>query len=282
MPTTYDVQLQKIKSRGCIISDEKQAIKVLHYINYYRLTAYFLPFKQGNDKYKPGTNFDTVCRIYEFDRKMRNILSPVIEEIELMLRAQLSYYHAHKHGALGYMDPKNFNKRHDHQRFLEHIQQDIHNNKNQPPIQHHIKNYDGKFPLWVIIEYSTIGELSYFYSDMLRKDKKMIAADLFKTTDKNVSSWLMCLTYLRNYCAHYSRLYYFLFPSIPATPEGFPYVLWKKLFDYILVLKFLCQNKKQWENSFLINLQSLIDQYQDSINLRHIGFPKNWLELLKS
>ena len=34
----------------------------------------------------------------------------IIEEIELMLRTQLSYYHAHKYGPLGYKNKNNFYK----------------------------------------------------------------------------------------------------------------------------------------------------------------------------
>ncbi len=279
-PSTFDDQLEKIKSRGCIVPDEAYATQVLCRINYYRLTAYFLPFKQKDDCYKFGTNFNTVYKIYEFDRKMRNILFSVIEEIELMLRTQLAYYHAHKYDSLGYLESKNFNKWHNHDLFLKNIERDIKNNRKQPSVEHHIVKYDRKFPVWVIIEYSTMGELSYFYSDLLRKDKKAIATDLFDSTDKNVSSWLMCLTYLRNFCAHYSRLYYYLFPAIPATPEGFPYTLGKRLFDYILVLKFLYKDKLSWKSSFLVQLEALILEYQDSINLVHIGFPENWLELL--
>jgi abortive infection bacteriophage resistance protein len=178
------------------------------------------------------------------------------------------------------MNAESFNKKHKHDIFLNHINRDIKNNENQSPIEHHIAKYEGKFPVWVIIEYSTMGELSYFYSDLIKEDKKYLANKLFGTTDKNVSSWLICLTYLRNFCAHYSRLYYYKSPAIPATPKGFPYTLYKKLFDYILVLKFLYGNKDKWENSFLVNLESLIQEYQDSINLFHIGFPKNWNELL--
>lgn len=218
-PSTYAEQLQKLKKRGCIINNDNRAIKVLHHINYYRFTAYFLPFKIGEDEYAAGTSFKKVYEIYEFDRKIRGILAPVIEELELMLRTQLAYYHAHKYGSLGYLDPKNYNGYHKHDVFLKHIEKDIANNRNQPAVQHHIKKYDGKFPVWVIIEYSTMGELSYFYDDLLREDKKALAKSLFQSTDTNVSSWLMCLTYLRNFCAHYSRLYFFDFPAIPVTPK---------------------------------------------------------------
>ncbi|MCL1911873.1 MAG: hypothetical protein FWG13_06685, partial [Leptospirales bacterium] len=58
--TTYQQQLEKLRSRGCIIRDEDYAIDVLSKINYYRLTAYFLPFKQSGESYNSGTDFQTV------------------------------------------------------------------------------------------------------------------------------------------------------------------------------------------------------------------------------
>jgi abortive infection bacteriophage resistance protein len=279
-PSTYEEQLQKLKERGCIIHNENMAIEILHYVNYYRLTAYFLPFKISQDKYAAGTSFEKVYKIYEFDRKMRSILAPIIEELELMLRTQLAYYHAHKYGPLGYLDPKNYNGYHDHDKFMQHIKKDIKNNRNQPAVKHHLKKYNGKFPIWVIIEYSTMGELSYFYDDLLRSDKKALAKSLLQSIDTNVSSWLMCLTYLRNFCAHYSRLYFFDFPAIPATPKNNPYKLWRKLFDYIYVLKLLCLGRFHWNSSFMNNLKVLIDEYQEYIDLRCIGFPENWYDLL--
>lgn len=144
-----------------------------------------------------------------------------------------------------------------------------------------MEQYEGRFPIWVIVELFSMGELSFFYSDMLRDDRKKIACDVFQTYDRNLSSWLMCLTLLRNYCAHYSRLYYFLFPAIPTTPEGFPYTLWKRLFDYLLMLKFLYRDQSKWNNQFMVQLSSLIEEYEGDISLRHIGFPNNWKLLLE-
>ncbi len=78
-------QLEKIAKRGCIIDDEQSA---LEFLKYYRLTAYFLPFKTQEDKYISGTNFSQVVGIYQFDHDMRKLLFPVIEEIELALRSR--------------------------------------------------------------------------------------------------------------------------------------------------------------------------------------------------
>ena len=279
-PTTVDEQLQKLKDRGCIITDEAFAKRKLQQINYYRLTAYFLPFKIGTG-YAEGTTFDTVYRIYEFDRKLRNLIFGAVEEVELMLRMQLSHYHGLKYGALGYKDPANFNKKHNVERFEEHITKAIDQNKEQPFVKHHIEKYSAQFPIWVIVELFTMGELSFFFSDMIKADKKRLAKDLFGTTDLNVSSWLLCLTNLRNYCAHYTRLYFTKFGTVPATPNGFPYILKDRAFDYLLVLKFLYPDYNMWNNSFLVQLRSLIDEYNGVINMEHIGFPENWERLLK-
>lgn len=274
--TSFDNQIDKLIDRGCEIVDRTHALRFIKRVNYYRFTAYFLPFKESDDSYREGTTFNNVCRIYEFDRKLRNLLFSVIEEIELMLRTQLSYYHSHKYGPLGYVDENNFNNYHNHQRFLCHIYKSVENNQKQAFVKHHLENREGKFPLWVIIELFTMGELSLFYADMLVQDQKYIARTLFHSVHYKVSAWLRCLTDLRNYCAHYSRLYYNLFPAIPPTPNGFSYTLGKRIFDYILVLKFLYNNPIKWNNVFMVQLQALIEEYSDCINLEHIGFPKRW------
>lgn len=279
-PTTFEEQIDKLHQRGCIIEDYDFAKKVLQQINYYRFTAYFLPFKQNDDTYMENTSFTTVYHIYEFDRKMRNILFSVIEQIELMLRTQLSYYHAHKYGALGYLEESNFSDQHDHKQFLIHVHTNIQNNKKQKFVKHHIEKYDSQFPVWVMLELSTLGELSFFYSDMHTQDKKELSKTIFNSHHQNIESWLQCITILRNYCAHYSRLYYTLFPAQPRTPKRFSYTLYRKLFDYILVLRFLHPNKQQWNSSFMPTLKALIDEYKTEIKLSHIGFTDNWEEML--
>lgn len=278
--TTFEEQLHKIKERGCIISNEEFALSVLKRINYYRLTAYFLPFRNKNGTYKPGTDFYTVYMLHEFDRELRAAIMPVIEDIELMLRTQLAYYFAHKYGPLGYLDENNFNKLHKHDRFMERIDKNIFDNRNQLFVIHHKNNYEGNFPLWVIMELFTTGELSYFYSDMLTQDRKKLADELFHAVEKHVKSWLLCLTYLRNYCAHYSRLYYTLFPAIPAVPHDIGYSPGKRLFDYLLVLKFLYPPYREWQKSVIPSWTKIIDEYKHFINPLYIGFREGWETLL--
>ena len=57
-PKTFNEQIEILKGRGLIIQNEDEAKFILSNINYYRFTAYLITFKEGNNKYKNGTNED--------------------------------------------------------------------------------------------------------------------------------------------------------------------------------------------------------------------------------
>lgn len=279
-PTTYQEQLNIPKQRGCFVSDEVFCKQVLESINYYRLTAYFLPFKQADNTYKEGTSFHRVYRIYEFDRKLRGILFTAVEEVEVFLRTKFAHYHSHKYGADGYMKNDNFSKKHDQKKFHENIQREIATNSKVLFVKHHIEKYEGRFPLWVIVELFTFGMLSRFFSDMKLTDQKELAKSLYNTTPKNINSWLRCCTDLRNICAHYGRLYYRLFAAIPAglqIPEDSKRRLWGCIFS----LQSLYPNPPKWNSEVVPSLTALFEEYRGDILLRHIGFPDNWIEKLQ-
>ena len=278
-PYTHEDQLQKLISRGCVIDDQNEAIDLLKKTNYYRLTAYFLPFKNHEGHYKEGTNLYSIFKIHEFDRELGHLLFGAVMPIELRLRTQVSYHHAHKYGALGYTDHLNFNSMHKHKKFMDNVKKNVKWGGRQLFVRHHNELYGGEFPLWVVIELFSLGELSLFYSDMKTADKKAVSR-LYGTTHTNLSSWLWCLTILRNYCAHYSRLYYNSFPTVPATPKDFLYTMRKMVFDYILTLKFLYHGDEEQFAVFRAKLEVLLEEYGEYISLPHIGFPANWSKLL--
>jgi abortive infection bacteriophage resistance protein len=202
-----------------------------------------------------------------------------MEGLEKKLRTQIAYFHAHKYGTLGYLDNDNFNTKHKHKKFKKLIDNAIYANRHTLIVQHHQEKYDSSFPIWVIIEFFTFGMLSTFYSDMKREDQKNISRSLFGRSDAELRSWLLCLTNLRNACAHYSRLYYTIFSARPATINGLDREMNRKLFDYILIAKELCKESDYWRVEFLPFFLSLMDS-QKHIQLEHIGFPENWRDYL--
>lgn len=280
-PKSYDEQVALIEKKGFIIDDRESCAMFLHKANYYRLSAYFLPFRKGDGTYFPNIRFQRIQRIYEFDGKIRNFLFKCIEEIELYLRSQLSYYSAHHHGPLGYLEKDVFSERHDQDRFLELVNSCIEENKRTLVVKHHKEKYSGQFPIWVIIEFFSMGMLSYFYADMKTNEQKELAKELYGTTVACLKSWLRCITVLRNRCAHYSRLYYWSFPALPKMPDNISFTVNRRLFTQVMVIKFLYPEKDKWNANVLTELEAIIEEYRKDISLKHIGFPDNWVDLLR-
>jgi len=182
---SFEGQIERFRAHGCNVEDTSFAQTVLSRVNYYRFSAYFLPFKGKDGEYKEGTSFNSVSRIYEFDRKLRIILFAAVARIEVFLRAQLAHYHAEQYDPLGYLSGMSFRaKGHDHARFTQKINDEVRNNAKVAFVQHHIQNYNSQFPVWVIIELFTFGMLSRFYADLHTKDQKTLAKNCLDLTRK--------------------------------------------------------------------------------------------------
>ena len=279
--TTFEEQLQIIEDKGFKISDKDKCLNFLKRVNYYNISAYFIPFKNKDGSYKQDIDFKHIYKMYEFDRKIRSLIFSIIEEIELYLRTQLSYYHAKKYGALGYENKENFSMQYSHSDFLERVYREcIKRNNKSAIILHHNEKYDGKIPIWVLNSFFSIGTLSRIFGNMKTADKKAIAKNLYSTKLKLLESWLKCITVLRNKCAHYSRLYYLKFSNYPKLPKDSNLKVNSRLFGQIIALKFLHMNNSSWNNNFLIPLESLLNEYSEHISLKDIGFPENWKEIL--
>jgi len=280
-PTAYSDQMKILKSRGIIVDDEAFCIDILSRLNYYRLTAYMLPFKNSEGSYLP-VRFERIYRIYEFDRKLRGILLVALEEVELFLRTKIAYHFAHTYGALGHLDSNNFNKKRNLDGFISEFDKLVHKNREIPFVKHHAENKDGNFPIWVAVELFSFGMLSRFFADLKHRDKRIIAKQFFDTGPEQLQSWILCLSILRNRCAHYMRLYFNDFNKWPKDDKREGRGLDNKIFDYLRILKFCYPDKSKWRGTFFVGLHGLLMEYEDDIDMRQMGFPDNWGDFLES
>ena len=90
-PKTFAQQVEIIKEKGFIIDNDTECIGFLKQANYYRLSAYFLPFRKKDGTYFSNINFHRIQRIYEFDSRLRGVLFNYIEKVELYLRTTLDF-----------------------------------------------------------------------------------------------------------------------------------------------------------------------------------------------
>lgn len=71
-----------------------------------------------------------------------------------------------------------------------------------------------------------------------------------------------------------------IFPAIPANIEVEDNAK-RKLWGIIQAVKALYPDTKKWNKEIIPTLENLFNNYKDDIELHHIAFPDNWVELIK-
>ena len=279
-PTSIKQQISILKRKGIKIEDSSVCEQFLTDVSYYRISGYLRALKKPHI---PGgeLSFEHLIKIYEFDSHLRALVFEIIEKIEISLRSRIGDYHASGYGALGYRDSSNFHHRFNHFRFTHSVDNAIADRRNSPVVKHHQEKYDGNFPIWVCIEFFSIGLLSFFYSGMANKDKKALAKSVYGVNYQTMQNWLHCLNDLRNCCAHYSRLYYWKFPGIPRIPKRINYEATHRFFSQLYMLKWMYPAPERWNDEVMKPLRRLIKKYRPYIDLRDIDFPRCWNAMLK-
>lgn len=273
---SVEQQVENLKTLGLSISNVDVAKELLDNISYYRLIkAYSLEFKKKNSIYFTGTKFETIVDLYYFNSELCQIMYTMVEKIEILLRCRIGNYFSLKYGVLGYEDSKNFENIYYYDEFKNDIAFELERN-DKSPIVKNFKNYyvDGKLPLYALIELFSFGTLSKFYKNMLSKDKKEIAK-AFGIPYTYLESWIESISFVRNTCAHYGRLYN---EKIPKKP-----MLYKddkdgcdndKLFIIVRCMSRIVKHDNEWV-SFKTKLDCLFKKYKN-VNISSIGFPDKW------
>lgn len=280
---SIDEQVENLKSLGLIINDEEYAKRILNDISYFRLIkAYSLGFKPKNGKYNEGVTFEQIVDLYLFNANFRQITFSVIEKIEVNVRCRIANYFADTYGVLGYKDPANFVGEEYHHSFLADIEEEIGRNTRAPFVRNFKENYEGgELPIYALVEVFSFGTLSKFYKNMKNEDKKAVAKS-FGIGYTYLESWLESISYVRNICAHYGRLYNAKLSKTPMLYKEYSQagIGNNRIFGVLLCMKQILKNDAHW-NQYVDQIDMLIDKYE-KVDVKTMGFPGNWKELLKN
>ena len=281
-PITIDEQVENLKSIGLIVDDEEYAKKILNDISYFRLVkAYSLNLKPKNGCYDKQTTFKEIVDLYLFNANFRQIIFPEIEKVEINVRCRVANFFAEQYGVLGYLQAENFADENYHAQFLKDINEEIGRNSKAPFVRNFRENYEGgNLPIYALVEVFSFGTLSKFYKNMLNKDKKAIAKS-FGVGYTYFESWLESISYVRNICAHYGRIYNAKLSKTPILYKEYTQVGIgnNRIYGVLLCLKHLLKNDVHW-NLFVDKIELLFDKYQ-YVKISTMGFPENWRELLQ-
>jgi abortive infection bacteriophage resistance protein len=280
-PLSLDQQISLMSSRGLDCSDKARAEKWLRHAGYYRLSAYFIPFRidrATTEAFVPGTTFNQILDLYKFDCGLRLLVLQALDRIEVSVRARLTYHFALDLGPFGYIDQTNFSPWFDHPELLSTIAREE-RRSSEVFIKHYRKKYtEPHLPIWMVTEILSFGAISRMYEAAKPATRKQIARD-FNQPHAVFASWLHCLAAVRNICAHHNRLWNRELAIRPKLPE-----LWKsapidngRFYVVALILQSLLSivaPQSRWS----VRLKNLIDQHS-AVNLHAMRFPADWQEV---
>ncbi len=227
----------KLRERGLTITDDEKALSYLSRIGYYRLSGYWYSFRQQEevdgkqiklDSFKEGATFEQAVRLYVFDKKLRLLAMDALERIEIAFRVEIAHLLGEQ-DKFSYLNPDFFHESFsktlkpntgltEHHTWLS-KQAGLISRSKETFIKHNKKKHGLPLPIWISSEVWDFGALSFLYGGMKEADQDAIAAKFGLTNGRVLSTWLRSLNYLRNICAHHSRLWNLNVVEIPKLPS---------------------------------------------------------------
>ena len=300
---TIDEQLDILKDKGLIIEDNEFTKETLLRENYFFIMGYRHLFMKSlkENKFIPGTTFNELYALFEFDRAFRNIIFKNVLVIENQLKSIISYQLSKKYGyrEKEYLHPKNFSEDHSKAKrvrdLIDKMKRQIRiNATSHNATMHYINNY-GYIPLWVLVKVLSFGIVCELYT-ILKKEDQIEVAEIFGTTPAILEDTLVILSNYRNLCAHEDIVFehktervipdtkYHEYMHIPKMDGEYIYGK-NDLFSVIIIFKILL-NKKDFrlmmkEIEYEIEL---LDGRVDTISINKIldgmGFPKEYINII--
>jgi abortive infection bacteriophage resistance protein len=236
---SYEAQVALLKERGMTVGDETKALDYLQRVGYYRLSAYWYPFRkyelvqtpqktiiyQKLEDFEDNTHFLDAVELYLFDKKLKLLLVDALERIEVSVRVEVAHLlgkqDAHAHLKPELLHPSFTKKKNAYSDWLKKYEKQLHDSK-EDFVKHHHQNYGSKLPIWAACEIWDFGTLSKLFAMMAVKDQQAIAHKygLPPKEWETFQSWLKTLNYVRNICAHHSRLWNRNLDVQPKMPSG--------------------------------------------------------------
>lgn len=319
--TSVEDQLAKLQARGLAVSDLEKALNCLQRIGYYRLSGYWFAFRQRTtpftpsplsphatkkrqattvllDDFKIAATFQNAVDLYVFDKKLRMLAMDALERIEIALRVDVAHTlgqldaFAYLKGDLFHQDFSHaLDKRTGltkHHGWLSKHAQLIGRSKEEF-VSHNKEKYGQPLAIWVACEVWDFGTLSTLFGGLRVAEQDAISSRYGLTNGRVFATWLRSLNYLRNVCAHHSRLWNRNIVDQPKLPSATE-VPWVAPFEgnthakarcYLLIciLQHLLQvinPTSSWPQRMKTHLQAFPDLDHLGLNLLGMGAMDGW------
>ncbi|MEA3536465.1 Abi family protein [Rhizobium sp. CC-YZS058] len=318
---SFEDQLDGLIGRRLIVSDRARALDYLERIGYYRLSGYWFPMREltgpccrltpdfrkpktinpevfRSDRFMPGASFENAVDLYVFDKKLRLLALDAIERIEVAVRVDIAHSLGQK-DRFAYLIPGLFHKNFSevlgedgltkHHKWLTKQAALIVRSKEEF-ITHNKQRYGLPIPIWVSCEVWDFGALSTLFGGMKEADQDAISCQYGVSNGRVFASWLRSVNFLRNVCAHHSRLWNRNVvdqPKLPSEKEVAFVSIFKGqerliarpflLFCILRHLMLVVNPTSSWPKRFVELMHDFPDLRHVGLDLASMGAGENWL-----
>lgn len=296
-------QIEIMRSKGLIISDEEKTKIILLRENYFFINGYrHLFMKSTNDRrFINGTTFDELYALFSFDRSFRNIIFKNVLIIENNIKSIISYQLSKKYGfkEKEYLKPENFSldrkKTRQVNDLIRKMKRQIRvNGEKHSATFHYLSNY-GYIPLWILVKVLSFGIISEMYT-ILKPEDQLSIAEYYDLDIQVLSNYLAILSNYRNLCAHEDILFenrtqrviddtkYHKELGIPLMDGEYIYGK-NDLFALIIILKQMLSDEEFrlliYEIGYELDiLDGKVDSIPQNKILDRMGFPENFRDII--
>lgn len=282
-PSSVEEQILLLKSEGLSFPNEARAVHLLQNISMFRIKSYLLPFRrEDHAQFKVGITFDDAYSIYKFDSELRKMVCAELEKIEVSVRTQLSSIMSRASGIYWFEDASNFKDVKRHSALLKSLDDEL-RRSDDDTIVGFKKKYVNPFPpSWMTFEISSFGTLSMMYKCLNAGHARREIAGFYGLSDTVMESWLHSVVYVRNICAHHSRLWnrqlsinaiiprHTRLPFVPIPKDT------RRVFYIMSIILYFLQSVNP-QNTFAERFKALLAKYP-MIDVTAMGFPPCWSE----
>ncbi len=312
---TFNQQLTILRNRGMIVPTDGRPKRFLEQENYYNVIngykdLFLRKDSQGNaispETYLQNTHFNELKALFLFDRELRFLFLKYLLIFENSFKTVISYEFSQKYPkANSYLDIANY-RDDDPKGVLKQISiltNTIHDNVGKRgAIKHYIEEH-GSVPLWVLVNYLTIGNLSYLYSALKDSEKNTIAkyysdkytkqyksTNALRISSEDMESALKIFNLVRNQCAHDERLFNSDYKNIRVSniANYFGITNYNNRRIMVAILYFKALLNKSYYKKFHAELNEIFDKYKNEFQtvsfndiLDIMGIDLNELDKLK-
>lgn len=324
---TIREQVQKLARNGLQFNNQREAERLLREIGYYRLSGYWFNFREldspatyrtstgkilekRKSTFMANSKFEDAVALYQFDDKLRQKVFEGIRTIEISLRSEIGHIlgkvSAFAHCSPSCLSPE-FTKlnsgrprgllhadwaKSEHAKWLAQVDKEE-KRSSDVFIDHFEAKYGRPLPVWVMTEILSFGTLATLFSGMKQNSRERLAVsyrivdDQYLGDGSTMTNWINHLRYIRNVCAHHSRLWNRNITSqLGAPPKGVKELAHlsnadrSRVYSSLAVIAYLL-DKIQPQHPWRLEIVQFCREgaRKNGVNLKAMGFPNGWEHL---